>query len=219
MTTAVRAAKQLCDIIVKKASEGSGLRKIHILPQSKSGEFCRATLCAPSLQTEMCNTQRFLTGHSIKRRSNMGPWRNWERNSLARKRLRVQVPSVPPKVNGFVSQNTLIIESTYDDGGRALELERRWRLLRARAVTGRGAPSSFRCFNTNAPFHHGQVANRQTRWTVNPFFLRQWARHPPCPPYFEIQFSRQNASLGDQRPQVRVLLFRPEALAIRVSAR
>ena len=26
----------------------------------------------------------------------MGPWRNWERNSLARKRLGVQVPSVPP---------------------------------------------------------------------------------------------------------------------------
>ena len=96
------ARQKLCVIIVKKASEGSGLRKIHILPQSKSGEFCRATLCAPSLQTEMCNTQRHLTGHSIKRRSNLGPWRNWERNSLARKRLWVQVPSVPPMRSSLV---------------------------------------------------------------------------------------------------------------------
>ena len=31
---------------------------------------------------------------------------------------------------------------------------------------------------------YGQVANRQTRRTVNPFFIRQWARHPPCPPYY-----------------------------------
>ena len=55
-----------------------------------------------SRKLELCSTKRNLTGHSIKRRSNMGPWRNWERNSLARKRLGVQVPSVPPLVNESV---------------------------------------------------------------------------------------------------------------------
>ena len=61
---------------------------------------------------------------------------------------------------------------------------------------------------------YGQVANRQTRRTVNPFFLRQWARHPPCPPFYIGSWRNwERNSLARKRLWVQV----PSALPPRIA--
>ena len=100
MTTAVCAAKKH-----RHMSSGKSVRVGLIRQTTAWGmvahESLGRVLSDASRKLELCSTKRNLTGHSIKRRSDMGPWRNWERYSLAGKRLRVPVPSVPPQVNGF----------------------------------------------------------------------------------------------------------------------
>ena len=100
-------------------------------------------------------------------------------------RLKAQLPAGKVESCTFMAHQTSWIQSpAFHAGARGFKslMGHHRRPDTGSRGNGERRAIQFRCFNINTPFHHGQVANRQTRRTVNPFLIGQWARHPPCPP-------------------------------------